>query len=408
MKTFKDANDKIIGTIVLPGEKTTCPYCFERFHVGDCRVIATKEHRDNQGNVLVSPNQVLKEVPTGIWRFFKYWIKPLLGRGDNINAGARRECPNCKRALPLSIEFLADKTIAIVGQSTAGKSHYTTSLIKELQSQSLRFVAGDGSRCTGLDQSVDEKFEVDYKKKVFDRNEMLDVTVRGNRPEPLIFTVFLKQSKSRFNLMFYDVSGEDIRNEDTRNQLCQYIMNASAMIYLVDPMLCEKIPSHLPERLRRPISQSTLPEHLFMNAIVQSILHYQGKDNSAQITIPTVITFSKSDLLEYLSLKNENGDAIVGSHSIFLREPNYRPGLQKADMEGVSAEVEALFEEVDPQLHQASRGSFKNIRYAAVSATGCPVDKSDPKQPKFPFIKPTRCLDPLFWCLHSLGMIEAK
>lgn len=410
MKTFKDRHNKIIGTLVFPHEKITCPYCFEHFHVSNCRVIATKEYKDNQGNIISAPNQVIKEVPTGLGSFTKYWVKPLLGP-DNIRIGARRECPYCKHSLPRSIEFIADKTIAIVGQTSSGKSHYLTSLIKDLQSQNLRFVAGDGSRCVGLDQSVDDEFNSKYITPVFHEKQKLAVTDPASavvRPEPLIFTVYLKNSNTRFNLMFYDVAGEDMRVKETRDDLCNYIMNASAMIYLIDPMVCERIPSHLPAHIVGDYKPSPSSERIFLNSIIGSILEHRGQDTSGHVDIPTVFALSKADILQYLSLKNENGENIIGEHNIFFRTPDYRNGLQIADMEGVSQEVEALLAAIDPDLYDATR-SFKNVRYAAVSATGCSATESDTsKKARFPFIEPKRCLDPLLWCLYSLGLIEAK
>ena len=114
--------------------------------------------------------------------------------------------------------------------------------------------------------------------------------------EPLVYEiVFRKKSRLRpakmINLLFYDSAGEDIRDQNRMVYQSHYILSASAIIFLVDPMAVPGIVNKLPDHLKpAPGSEVLRKTTDVLNSIIQTFEQSQGVDAGTTLPTPIAIT----------------------------------------------------------------------------------------------------------------------
>jgi hypothetical protein len=209
----------------------------------------------------------------------------------------------------------------------------------------------------------------------------------------LIYTLTIRkaQLQKTYNLIFYDASGEDLRDQQTLVDYKSYALDPDAIIYIADPLTIPGIESRTPYK-----KQSRLSPDYILRWTIDLVKPYKRLRETA-LTIPIAITLSKSDLLEYI----EPSDTPFR----FLGEPNYADGLDMDDIEVVNKEVQALLKKYGAHSLLETQRLSEHVSFFATSATGCALD---PDTGKFPHVKPRRCLDPLLWILFQLGVISAR
>ena len=87
-----------------------------------------------------------------------------------------------------------------------------------------------------------------------------------------------------------------------------------------------------------------------------------------------------------------------------MRRPYYRDGIDLEDIETVNQEVRELLIYYKQGDLVGSVAQFERVSFFATSATGEPPDANN----NFTHVEPLRCLDPVLWCLHELGIIRAN
>src|SRR5438067_10145323 len=97
-----------------------CPFCIKEFYPGDSEIIST------------TTGKVLKPAPRG-WQRYKARIspEPLTGHAYTKELACRK-CPHCSYLLPFNIERVRNFSIAVVGDTSSGKSWYLAALINQL------------------------------------------------------------------------------------------------------------------------------------------------------------------------------------------------------------------------------------------------------------------------------------
>ena len=90
---------------------------------------------------------------------------------------------------------------------------------------------------------------------------------------------------------------------------------------------------------------------------------------------------------------------IVPSYRIFSN-PDYPCQINLPELDTVDKEVRSILEERGEHGLLHTTQSFSKAKFFATSATGYPPDANG----QYPLINPFRCLDPLLWILHSLGI----
>jgi hypothetical protein len=370
-----------------------CPNCAQEFYPGECRIVSQ-----------IQQGKVLKAAPT-TWlerQRARRYPEPLVG-DLYLKELACRECPHCNYLLPYNIESVEAKSIVVVGDTYSGKSHFIAALIRQIQDGLIQN-PNHSTRFVCLTPKVLEKYTQNYLNALFKKKEVL----LGTQPaapatpiEPLIYELIVKKSPAhpakKTNLILYDASGEDYANADRLVQYTHYVLNASGMIFLADPVSMPDILDRLPLHLQnQPVTGRRASDVL--NSTIQLLERKRGLEpGSAFMQMPIAITLSKSDLLKYLRGINDPYS--------FLSNPknDYTSGVDLRDLEKVDGEVRQLLAEFgDRTLLEATR--TLNAQFFAASATGHAPKADD----TYPAVEPRRCLDPVLWLLYQLQVIDGQ
>lgn len=368
----------------------TCPSCIEEFYPGDCDIVS------------LTTGEILEPAPV------RWLDKQIVRRNPKslstpayLSKSACRVCPWCEYHLPYNIETVENITIAVIGNPNSGKSHYITSLLHQMQERWIK----ENSRYIQI-KPVDRKqhpieSEFDY---VFRNGGALPPTQRGLRHlMPLIYELTFQSSsvhhRKTINLILYDVSGEDYKNADSRVDFAKHIFHANGIIFLVDSHLLNYVHKRIPIHLKffmRDQYKIAMPEEDLLESLWQIFRRIHDKDvNKYLRSIPVAITLSKSDLLKYT--------APIAPAYRLLSNPIYSSRANLPDLEKVEKEVKRILEESAEHTLLDTIQMFPLTKFLATSATGCPRDATTDL---YPYIDPCRCLDPLLWIFHMLGIIE--
>ena len=386
---------------VSPTFKIRCPYCRKEFHPSDMMIVSLIN-----ANITMYDPQKRSALGNYVSRF---WTQELTG-AKYTTAMARRECPSCHRLLP---EREIDETfnIAIVGDTSSGKTHYIAVLIDQLK-RGIIMQAGNGSsRLISLNAETDRKYRDYYFIPILqDKNARLPGTPRGTfspsgtpiKGDPLVYQLTLHDgqtgSTKGVNLLFYDISGEEIADSTLIVQFGEHILRADAIIYLADPITMERVRQQLPRHLQPdPASISARTAHEVLANIMYRFEQYQRIQPSERIDVPTAIMIPKSDLLRYTMPVSEQRNFLIFQKKV------YDGKAHPKEFARIHQEVEGCLHAYKEQALLQTSFRFTNVNFFATSATGGPPDSTG----TYICIEPLRCLDPFVWILWKLGCIEA-
>lgn len=367
-------------------QTVTCPHCHEEIYPGECRVVSTIKYKN------LDAGTVIREASPGL--LSRIFATPLSGR-EFTRFGAVRICPHCDRMLPPNVERVKSYTIAIVGDSTSGKTLYLSSVIQQLQEAAAYQVIGYNS-IVGQGKT-DETYYNDYYVPLFLNKAAPSATpIAQNNPEPLIYELGFP-GKS-INLLFYDASGEDMVNAGQMAEYGHYILHASAIIFLADPMIMPGIRQYIPTHVKQAQS---LPPRIntaqALNRIISTFRRSQSVNPGEKLKVPIAITISKSDLLDFTERTN--------NPPLYLRDLTLTNRVDSSQSSSVNQQVQDMLRRYgDAVLIPASK-QFERVSFFAVSSTG-QAPTLVGQNLEFPEIKPRRCLEPLLWVLEQLGIIN--
>ena len=375
--------------IANPFRKRICPSCGNEYYLGNCAIISDSP---------TSKGTVLKSVTKNF--FSRIFVRSLKGRAYTRQL-ARFQCPTpaCNKLLPRLDTF----TIAIVGDSQAGKSHFIASCIDLLKKRETWQVLAC-SYIVGQDKT-DQTYYEKYYEPVYIKKEAIKPTppslIRSGPVvlDPLIYEIVFRKktrgsSSKSITLLFYDSSGEDLNRQDRLVAYGHYVLDARAVIFLADPLLMPGILKELPSSLLPPppppgeIQMRTFD---VLGRVIQTLRERKGLKPGKQLDIPIAITVSKSDLLR-----------IVRHDALFLKPAVLSNRIDLQHFEIIDREVRDLLQEFGDNELLAMSDAFKNKIFLAVSPTGWSSDGSG----KFPKIEPLRCFDPVLWAFWKLGIIN--
>ncbi|KKO54071.1 TRAFAC clade GTPase domain-containing protein [Paenibacillus sp. DMB20] len=394
-----------------------CPYCFSKFspkevvfraahHREDDEDYAMQEdeklnkYRDRFGldtvydmEAVIDPNDIPEE-----HRLYSDHV--LIGLNDRYGVVTRRRlCPHCHNELPVTAGKVPSNIISIIGASQVGKSVYMTSLIHTLQhSTADHFDAA----CMPLNAEISRKFRQMYEEPLFERGDLLASTQKEKMQEPFIFQfVFKDESKPPLTLVFFDVAGEGMVDQDYLGLHGQHIKNSAGILFMIDPLQIRSIR----EKIRMQyggVSGEWIPQYDEPRDVVLTLfgdfIAYQEKNKT---DIPTAVVLTKSDMLH--ALKDEDGDYIKENSNIF-HNMTHRKYLDLTESNNIDGEVRRFIEKVDRPFKGTMDVYFSNTSYFAVSALG-----SNPVNQKLQgVVSPIRVDEPFIWLLYQLNYIEGR
>jgi hypothetical protein len=367
--------------IANPFHKRICPACGTEYYPGNCAIVSAQ-----------NPNTFFKPRTSDF--VSRIFVTSLTGR-EYTKKRARYQCPNpdCLHLLPRSDTF----TIAIVGDVRSGKSHFIASCINQLKRQETWQVIGCSS-ILGQDDT-DRRYYTKYYDPVYNRKEQIPPTQTSRTEilDPLVYEIVFSE-KSRLSpaktltLLFYDSSGEDVTNPDRIATYGHYVLDASAVIFLADPLLMPGIKNKLPSSQQPPpLPQGEIEVRTFdaLNRVIQTLKQNKGLRPGQSLPTPIAITVSKSDLLRYLT-----------TDPLFLKPASPTNRLDVQELMMIDQEVRELIWEYGDKELLTSSETFQEKIFLAVSPTGWPALGG-----RFPKIEPIRCFDPMLWALWKLKII---
>lgn len=382
------------------GRTLLCLYCFQQSQVTDCPVVAsvavpdpvaTKKVLNSDGRM----SQIWKRVLRRIWF-------PSRGGSAPAQSLVTRQCPRCGGLLPHRLDDLDAEFIGIVGGSSSGKSHYIASLIRQIEQER----ALDSLGCVDFYPVVPklgQEYVQRYYACLYQRKEVIsEAQTAAGFTEPLVYVlVFRRKNMSprvkQVNLILLDVAADDLLDAQAKNeQITRYVAGAAGLIFLVDPFTIPALAEWIPAHLRQ--GQVGPEGFRILDAIAHISRRCRGTREGLALPLPTAITVAKSDLLRY-ALGNP------GTRAAFLSRPNYAGGYQALQLPQVNEEVKEVLQRYEGGVFLAKGALFSQTGYFAVSATGCAPDYGQ-NPPRFRFVQPIRCVDPLIWLLIQRKVIE--
>ncbi|PQP84483.1 hypothetical protein C0Q44_07960 [Paenibacillus sp. PCH8] len=394
-----------------------CPYCFSKFSPEEV-VFRAAHHRDDDEDYALGEDAKLNRYRERFGLDTVFDMEAVLAPhdvpeehriySDNIVMGLndrygvvtrRRLCPQCHNELPVTAGKAPSNIISIIGASQVGKSVYMTSLIHTLQHYTADHF---DAACMPLNAEISRRFRADYEEPLFERGDLLDSTQKEKLQEPFIFQfVFKDEDKSPLTLVFFDVAGEGMVEQDYLGLHGQHIKNSAGILFMVDPLQIRSIRDKIRINLGNEPGEWTPRYDEPRDVVLTMFGDFIAYQDKAKTNIPTAVVLTKSDMLH--SLKDEEGDYIKSNSNVF-RNMVHRDYFDLTEFENIDGEIRRFIEKVDRPFKGTMDVYFKDTAYFAVSALG-----SNPVDMKLQgVVSPIRVDEPFLWLLYKLKYIEGR
>ncbi|MCZ1264213.1 MULTISPECIES: TRAFAC clade GTPase domain-containing protein [Paenibacillus] len=394
-----------------------CPYCFSKFSPEEV-VFRAAHHRDDDEDYALGEDAKLNRYRERFGLDTVFDMEAVLAPhdvpeehriySDNIVMGLndrygvvtrRRLCPQCHNELPVTAGKAPSNIISIIGASQVGKSVYMTSLIHTLQHYTADHF---DAACMPLNAEISRRFRADYEEPLFERGDLLDSTQKEKLQEPFIFQfVFKDEDKAPLTLVFFDVAGEGMVEQDYLGLHGQHIKNSAGILFMVDPLQIRSIRDKIRINLGNEPGEWTPRYDEPRDVVLTMFGDFIAYQDKAKTNIPTAVVLTKSDMLH--SLKDDEGDYIKSNSNVF-RNMVHRDWFDLTEFENIDGEIRRFIEKVDRPFKGTMDVYFKDTAYFAVSALG-----SNPVDMKLQgVVSPIRVDEPFLWLLYKLKYIEGR
>ena len=317
-----------------------------------------------------------------------------------------RLCPNCHSEWPNTVGKFKDLIVTIIGTQDAGKCHYFSVLIAQLQNKiSPHF------DCTlrPLNDETVQRYWNDFYNPIFRNQKIIQTTVSNSTKNarqrlPLTYTLsFNRNGKVRdvITLVFFDTAGEELDYEDTNRIDNKAIYHSSGLILLLDslqlPAVRKQLPPHTPLPRAQPLEAvygrpDEFEKHHLLEQVALLIRQAHQKMPNDLIKSPIAITFSKIDALSPLLENN----SIINSDS---QHPGY---FDIAAFNQVNTEMKSRAHDWAEDLIETVEHHFQQDAFFGITALGCNPEMSH----KIDSLKPRRVEEPFLWLLWKHHIIS--
>lgn len=415
--------------LLTPFHKTTCPYCFEQFHLGDApwRPMANTNLQPDAAVQaffdLDQPPDLPALVPSGN-DGVKPWHRSRFLLDNSRLRDHDRVCPFCHLPLPLAQATgeLTSQVIAVVGERWSGKSSYFGVLLHQLVDGQLASEAGFGVVAqTTWDMKARRKVSSStvYEERY---GQYLYAKPRGKIPptrrlsehrdlrSPLIYRLqfFKRDATGRLarpirivratDLVLFDTGGEDFEDPHSMTLTLRYLTRAAGIIFLVNPLRLSRVRDQLFPEVQDRMEEAEREEVSVSGDILDTFLNLFDRDPRygalRPIKTPVAVALTKTDML----------GGLIQPGSRLNTEPSHVNGFDLDDALRVSTEVREQIVRWAGGAVAANLVRFTNAGYFGVSSLGCQPEPDG----TIPALEPRRVGDPLFWILNRLGYLPAR
>jgi hypothetical protein len=336
----------------------------------------------------------------------------------------KKVCPVCRVDLPqlIAAGMGSGERFAIVGGASTGKSQLIYAWIKQLQNLAPHL--GLSARLVDtydLREYQPTETSVLWRKHYASYIEpphlnggappprqVVPKTTSKRLSSPLIARIALTRRPfwhkltrpwadfRPIDLLFYDTAGESFSSDAAIRQFASYVLSATGLVFLVDPLACPELKALL---AHTPTSVGSVDPPAELLSRIRKV--YEDDHVVAhhhKLGIETAVVLTKEDLLRD-RFQRDNRHAPGVHHS------DYRGGFPAADIDAASADIkEYLRRSGQGGLLSLVETNFHAHRFFACSALGREPDSSGALDgPAEPF----RVLEPICWLLHRRGYLPS-
>lgn len=382
-----------------------CPSCWLTFKPEETLSIAT--HPELLGDPILGEDAMLRFRPAAFDAVSGLALDAL---GNTCTEYA---CPHCLLKLPPFFHKTIQHIISIVGVPAAGKTHYLTALVPELEKELPRefgmpFRDADPILNEPLNELRMRLFSASnpreaYLGKTHARSNLYhQVWRRGvfaNMPRPFIYN--LNKGSETHSVVLYDNAGEDFQpgadTEYTPGSL--HMAVSDAILFLFDPtanpgfrtLLKDNPDPQIRHNLYRPGRQAIL--------LAESEMRLRTKLNlppEEKLHVPLAVIIGKCDTWSHL----------LGPEALL---PLIRNGMFMPEHVNLnSSRLRQFLFNVAPHICANAEAISSNVRYFASSSLGAsPIEFTDETSgatligPANGEVHPFRVTDPVLWALHE-------
>jgi len=335
--------------------------------------------------------------------FIKVQLPKKLACPNCKESSQLRICPHCHSELPYTIGDYKDLTIAVIGAKEAGKSHYISVLIHQIQYQISKAF---NANLQPINDETIKRYREDFYNPIYRNREIISAT-RSARAQfdtrvPLVYSFSFKKKNflgrekitNVSTLTFFDTAGEDLDSEELMRTENKYIYNSQGIILLIDPLQIPEVRQTLEGRGVALPNQNTESEDI-VSRVATLIRKAKGLTQEKPINIPIAIAFSKIDALTNL----------VDASSPLLYESSHAGYFNLIDFESLNTEMSELLREWSGEyIIQQVKINFSYYGFFGLSALG-----SNPHGGlKINKVRPLRVEDPFLWLLHHHKLLKGK
>lgn len=420
MAFFKDLFKSFEKKPVQPIQKKfpiVCPHCFKKFHPEAVMFRATHSKENDieyclQEDIRLNTYldkfglegsdelEAVIDPKTIPMEKCMYVDEVLMSIKDKYDIETKKRiCPYCHNDLPYSAGRAPSNIIAIIGPSQVGKSVYMTSLIHTLETATAHHFE---AACLPINADTSRRFKDYYLDPLFNQNMLIESTQKEKKQEPFIFQFKFKDTnKAPLSLVFFDVAGEGMVEEEYLDLYANHIKNAEGILFLVDPLQLSTIRSKVILNQGDKTGDFTSRYQEPRDVIVTLAEHFIGRQEDGKTNIPTAVVVTKSDMLAYVADEEES---YVKANSNIFNNYVHKGVFNLEEYENINGEVQRFIEKVDRAFKDAIEVHFNDVSYFAVSALGQnPVNGIVEG-----VIEPMRVDEPFLWLLYKLGYIGAS
>ena len=327
----------------------------------------------------------------------------------------KRLCPNCHNALPIGYGLRDTLLISILGDARSGKSVFLTMLISELENNpdlvsKLTFIG---------DKRVKDKFNENYKKPLLKEHTLISSTKRKKIP-PFAFNYWYQYrsedgtfKENTVDIIFYDIAGEDLRDEVSIRKNGFNIRDSSGLLFLADPTNFAQLTDLF--RFTDNALIDAIPQDNSNQDIFSTLYNYFIGFEKDKSSIPFALAMSKSDLFNYVNFDFFNNKPENRIQNI-LPDEEHKGTVNMRCIKGLNLEVRELLTHLnEDSILNNALGCFKHVSCFALSSLGKKPSSqqiSDPKTnetveqgyidgPPEPF----RVKEAFYWILMRNGLL---
>lgn len=410
---------------INPLSKATCPFCFHSFHLSKAPKRLTDPNqpvmRDPKlGNFLGTPGPELGAIkePSDFSIMEKIFGRVFVT--DDWKSGHKKICPNCHMYLPHATASgqLNSKTIAIIGARSSGKSNYFGVLLHELENRyadEVGFTIYDQETYSlqhNKQISSKKLYKTRYGSRLYGNEEYFAINQNKSAQQetdlriPLIYRLEFPNPNNKklfsfskpvisMDLVIFDAAGEDLQDPEAIEKLCNYLLNSSGIIFLIDPLQFDLVRKKLEGTLTNSEKNKIdFDSSEMISRIINLFQSRGGLKLGGKIPVPTAFAFSKFDLIEKL----------ISPQSLLHKNNKHKRGFNLKNCRKISEEVlEFTINWENKKFANLVERKFETYCFFAFSALG---QSPNPDSLQIERVRPKNVADPLLWLLWKNGYIS--